>query len=48
MGTLFLAVVFVIGMLCAVAILAVACMNPEGSDAHQAARESHPLEALTH
>jgi hypothetical protein len=47
---LFLAAVFVAGILCAVAITAVACMNPEGSDAHQAldACESHSLEALTH
>jgi hypothetical protein len=50
MDGLFLVAVFVIGILCAVAITAVACLKPESSDTLQAleANESHSLEALTH
>ena len=45
MDALFLVIVFVIASLCGVAIMAVACVDPEGSDAHQAldAHESHPF-----
>jgi len=47
MDGLFLATVFAIGILCAVAITVVACLKPETSDTHRAldASESH---ALTH
>jgi hypothetical protein len=50
MDGLFLAAVFVVGVLCAVAITVVGCLKPESSDTHQAldASESHALEALTH
>jgi hypothetical protein len=45
--TLFLGAVFVIAVACGVAIMAVACIKPEGSDAHETVdiHESHPLEA---
>ena len=52
METLFLVWVgvFVIAILCAAAIIAVATVEPESSDAHQVlhGHESHPLEAPTH
>ncbi len=47
MDTLFLGAVFVIAVACGVFIMAVACIKPEGSDAHETmdTHESHPLEA---
>ena len=50
MDSLFLIVAFAIGIVCAVAITAVACIRPKTSGAYQAAdvHESHALEAPTH
>jgi len=50
MDGLFLAAIFVVGILCAVAITVVGCLKPDGSDTHQAVdtSDSHTLDALTH
>jgi hypothetical protein len=46
---LFLGGVLIIAIVCGVGIMAVACVDPEISDAHQTdVHESHPLEAPTH
>jgi hypothetical protein len=45
---LFLGGVLIIAIVCGVGIMAVACVDPEISDAHQIdVHESHPLEAPT-
>ena len=45
----FLGGVLIIAIVCGVAIIAVACVDPEISDAHQVdVDESHSLEAPTH
>ena len=47
---LLLGAVFVAAVACGVAIMAVACIKPEGSDAIETvdAHESHPFEAPAH
>ena len=44
---LFFGAVFAIAVACGVFIMAVACIKPEGSDAHETVdiRESYPLES---
>jgi hypothetical protein len=50
MDTLFVAAIFVVAVTCGAAIMVVACLRPEGSDAQQTADvpESQPLEAPVH